>query len=88
VTIPTRNGLLGAAYVGLCEMGITFLVWLKALRLSKTTAHVANLIYLVPFFALVLISLIVGEKILFSTVIGLVFIIGGIVLQRLWVGPA
>jgi len=88
VKIPTRNGLLGAAYVGLCEMGITFLVWLKALRLSKTTAHVTNLIYLVPFFALVVISLVVGEKILFPTVIGLVFIIGGIVLQRLWVGPA
>ncbi len=87
--IPNRNGFIGAAYVGLCEMGITFLVWLKALRLSKTTAQVTNLIYLVPFFALVLISLlIVEEKILFSTVIGLVFIIGGIVLQRFWAGPA
>ncbi len=88
VKIPNRNGILGAAYVGLFEMGITFLVWLKALRLSKTTVHVANLIYLVPFFALVLISFVVGEKILFSTVIGLVLIVGGIILQRFWVGPA
>jgi drug/metabolite transporter (DMT)-like permease len=89
VTIPTRNGILGAAYIGLCEMGITFLVWLKALRLSKTTAQVTNLIYLVPFFALVLISLlIVEEKILFSTVIGLVLIVAGIILQRFWARPA
>ena len=88
VEVPNRNGILGAAYVGLFEMGITFLVWLKALRLSKTTVHVANLIYLVPFFALVLISFVVGEKILFSTVIGLVLIVGGIILQRFWVGPA
>jgi len=88
VTIPTRNGLLGAAYVGLCEMGITFLVWLKALRLSKTTAHVVSLIYLVPFFALVLISLFVGEQILFSTGIGLVLIVGGIILQKFWARPA
>jgi len=88
VTIPTRNGLLGAVYVGLCEMGITFLVWLKALRLSKTTAHVVSLIYLVPFFALVLISLFVGEQILFSTGIGLVLIVGGIILQKFWARPA
>jgi drug/metabolite transporter (DMT)-like permease len=85
--IPNRNGLYGAVYVGLFELGITFLVWLKALRLSKTTAHVTNLIYLVPFFALVLISLIVGEKILFSTGIGLVLIVGGIILQKFWARP-
>ena len=85
--IPTRKGFLGAVYVGLFELGITFLVWLKALRLSKTTAHVTNLIYLAPFFALVWISLFVGEKILFSTGVGLVLIIGGIILQRFWAKP-
>jgi drug/metabolite transporter (DMT)-like permease len=85
--IPTRNGFLGAVYIGLCELGITFLVWLKALRLSKTTAHVTNLIYLVPFFALVIISLVVGEKIMLSTGIGLVLIVGGIILQKFWARP-
>ena len=85
--IPGYYGLLGAAYIGLCEMGITFLVWLKALRLSKTTAHVTNLIYLVPFFALVIISLVVGEKILLSTGIGLVLIVGGIILQKVRTRP-
>lgn len=83
VKFPSLNGLLGAAYVGLFEMGITFLLWLKALKLSKTTAHVTNLIYLVPFLSLVLISFTVGEKILPSTIIGLIFIVGGIILQRL-----
>jgi len=84
VEIPNRNGILGAAYVGLFELGITFLIWLKALRLSKTTAHVASLIYLVPFFALVVISFAVGEEILLSTVIGLVLIVAGIILQKFW----
>ena len=46
------QGLLGGVYIGLFEMGITFLVWLKALRSAKTTAHVVNLIYLVPFLSL------------------------------------
>ena len=80
---PVIPGLLGAVYVGLFEMGITFLLWLKALKLSKTTAHVTNLIYLVPFFSLVLIHFSVGETIFSSTLVGLIFIVGGIVLQRL-----
>jgi drug/metabolite transporter (DMT)-like permease len=80
---PNLPGLLGAVYVGLFEMGITFLLWLKALKLSKTTAHITNLIYMVPFLSLVLISFAVGEKILASTLVGLIFIVGGIILQRL-----
>ncbi len=83
VRIPHVSGILGAVYVGLFEMGITFLLWLKALKLSKTTAHITNLIYVVPFFSLVVISFAAGEKILPSTMVGLVFIVGGIVLQRL-----
>jgi drug/metabolite transporter (DMT)-like permease len=83
VKVPNLNGILGAAYVGLFEMGITFLLWLKALKLSKTTAHVTNLIYLVPFLSLVLISFAVGEEILLSTIIGVIFIVGGIILQKL-----
>ena len=82
IEIPNLKGILGAAYIGLCEMGITFLIWLKALKLSKTTAHVANLVYLAPFLSLVVISFAVGEKIFFSTIIGLILIIGGIILQK------
>jgi len=83
VKIPTLKGALGAVYVGLFEMGVTFLLWLKALKLSKTTAHVTNLIFLTPFLSLLVISIAVGEKILLSTVIGLIFIVGGIILQKL-----
>jgi len=83
VRIPAVSGILAAAYVGLFEMGITFLLWLKALKLSKTTAHVTNLIYLVPFLSLVVISFAVGEKILFSTIIGVILIVGGIILQKI-----
>ena len=78
------RGLAGAAYVGFFEMGITFVLWLKALRLSRTTAQVSNLIYLSPFVSLVLIHLIVGETIMPSTITGLVFIVAGIILQQRW----
>lgn len=80
--IVSGYGYLGAMYVGIFEMGITFVLWLKALKLSKTTAQVSNFIYLVPFLSLVVIHFVVGEKILFSTIIGLVFIIAGIILQQ------
>jgi drug/metabolite transporter (DMT)-like permease len=81
--IPGLKGVLGVTYVGLFEMGITFLIWLKALKLSKTTANVAGLIYLVPFLSLVVIYFVLGEIILPSTIIGAVFIVGGIILQKL-----
>lgn len=80
--IPAMVGLLGATYVGLFEMGITFVLWLKALKLSRTTAQVSNLIYLSPFLSLVLIRFVVGEKILPSTIIGLIFIVAGIIIQQ------
>ena len=80
--IASSYGYLGAIYIGIFEMGITFVLWLQALRLSKTTAQVSNFIYLVPFLSLVVIHFTVGEKILASTIIGLVFIIAGIILQQ------
>ncbi|MHC4677547.1 MAG: DMT family transporter [Planctomycetota bacterium] len=50
VRFPTISGILGAMYVGLFEMGITFLLWLKALKLSKTTAcHEPDLSGAFPF---------------------------------------
>jgi len=84
IEIPNVKGILGAVYIGLFEMGVTFLVWLRALKLAETTAHVANLVYLVPFFSLVVIHFVVGEEIFPSTIIGLVLIVGGIILQKLW----
>ncbi|MCK4413301.1 MAG: DMT family transporter [Candidatus Eisenbacteria sp.] len=79
---PGWSGAAGAAYVGLFEMGLTFVLWLRALKLSRTTALVSNLIFLSPFVSLVLLHFVVGEHIYSSSVIGLVFIIGGIALQR------
>jgi drug/metabolite transporter (DMT)-like permease len=75
-------GLLGAAYVGVFEMSIAFVLWLKALRLAHTTASVANLIFFSPFLSLIFIHFFVGEKILASTLVGLVFIVAGNVLQQ------
>lgn len=76
------RGLYGALYVGIFEMGITFVFWLMALRLSRTTAQVGNLIYLSPFLSLIFIYFLVGETILLSTIIGLVLIMTGLIIQN------
>lgn len=79
--LPAWQGIIGSVYIGCFEMGITFFVWMMALKLSKTTAHVSNLIYLTPFISLIFVGLVVRETIHYSAIIGLFFIIGGIILQ-------
>lgn len=68
----------GAAYVGLFEMGVTFLCWLRALTLARSAAQVTRLVYLVPFLSLVWIRLVLGEPIRWSTPLGLLLILVGI----------
>jgi drug/metabolite transporter (DMT)-like permease len=82
IKIPTWPGLAGSVYLGFFEMGIPFVLWLHALKLSSTTAKVTNLIYLSPFISLVIIHFAVGETILFSTVSGLFLIVSGIIMQQ------
>jgi drug/metabolite transporter (DMT)-like permease len=82
IRIPPLTGILGVLWVGLFEMGITFVTWLKALQLSRTTAQVSNLVYAAPFLSLFLIHAFVGEEILPSTVAGLVLIVAGVIIQQ------
>ena len=79
--LSSVNGYLGTLYIGIFEMGATYIIWLKALKLSSDTAKVSNLIYLSPFIGLLWINLFVGETIHLSTIVGLAFIVGGILIQ-------
>ena len=76
------KGVVGAAYIGVFEMGLTYYLWLSALKNTENTARVANLIFLSPFLSLVLIHHLVGEEILGSTLVGLVLIVTGLSVQR------
>jgi drug/metabolite transporter (DMT)-like permease len=79
---PDLTGLLGAAYIGCFEMGISFFLWLQALKYTATAARISSLIFISPFFSLILIHFLVGEEILPSTFYGLVLIVVGLVLQQ------
>jgi len=82
MVMPAWKAVAGSVYIGLFEMGIAYVFWLKGLQLSSTTAKVSNLIFMAPFISLILINLTVGEHILWSTFGGLGFITLGIILQR------
>lgn len=75
--------LFGAVYIGLFEMGITFFLWMNALTLSENKAKTSTLAYLSPFISMFFIAVILKETILPSSIIGLVFIVGGILYQNL-----
>lgn len=74
---------MGAVYVGLFEMGVTFIIWSMALKKSTHTAKVSRLIYLVPFLSLIVIYFTVGERIQSSTLIGLGLIVGGLIFDNI-----
>jgi drug/metabolite transporter (DMT)-like permease len=76
------KGIAASAYVGVFEMGITFLFWLKALQMAETTAKVSNLVYLAPFISLVFVHFILHEPVYYTTPAGLLLIISGILIQN------
>jgi len=80
--VPAIWGTLGSIYVGMFEMGITFVIWMRALKYSRTTSQVGNLIYASPFISLIFIHFLVGEDIMVSTVVGLILIVAGIIVQQ------
>ena len=51
------------------------------MKRTSSTAKIANLIFISPFLSLVLIHFFVGERIMVSSVVGLVFIVTGLIMQ-------
>lgn len=79
---PLVKGIPAALYIGLFELGITYILWMKAMQLSENNAKTGNLIFLSPFLSLVFIHFILGETIYYTTFIGLALIISGIWYQQ------
>lgn len=72
------EGIWAGVYVGIFEMGLTFFLWLTAMRLATKTAQISTLIFLSPFISLALIYFILDENIQIATVIGLCLICLGL----------
>jgi len=76
------NGFLAAVYVGLFEMGITFALWMMAMKLTHSADKISNFVFLSPFISLIFIHFILGEQIFYTTYIGIFVILAGICIQQ------
>jgi len=68
------------AWVGLVEMGVTFLLWQQALRRTAHAGRIAQLIFLSPFISLVLIDRVLGEHVRPTSFVGLAAIVAGLLI--------
>lgn len=75
---------MAGMYVGLFEMGITFVLWLMALKTATRTANISTLVFLSPVMSIGFIAWILQETIATATYIGLGFILSGMMLQQLF----
>ena len=66
-------------------MGIPFLTFGMALRLTKNPALVNQMCYLSPFLSLFLIAMVLGENIAPATYAGLALIVAGLVYNQYFV---
>ena len=80
------TGISLAVYAGIFEMGITYLLWIRAMKLSAGNDKISNLVYIAPFLSLVFIHFFVGEVIYITSIIGLALIVLGILIEKLrWI---
>ena len=80
--MPNLKDSIPLVYIGLFEMGLTFLLWMKAMQLTESTAKIGNYVFLSPFVSLIFLHLIIGESIYFTTILGLILIVFGILIQK------
>lgn len=83
--VPSLQALLAGVYVGCFEIGIPFICFGLAIRISPNPALINQMCYLSPFLSLALIATVLGEPIAPTTVIGLVLIVAGLVFNQYFV---
>ncbi len=82
VKIPSVSALLAGMYVGAFEIGIPFICFGIAIRTTKNPALINQMCYLAPFMSLFFISMVLHEPIVFTTYIGLILIVAGIIYNQ------
>nr|WP_153662103.1 DMT family transporter [Shewanella intestini] len=84
-TLPSFSvdALFAGIYVGLFEMGISFVLWLMALKHTNKTSNISTLAFLTPVISIGFIAVILNEQIQTTTYYGLCLIVTGLFIQQL-----
>jgi len=72
--------MIGLLYNGIACNAISYLFWVLALD-NGNTAIISNLAYLTPFISLIICAVVLHENISWYSIIGLVMIVLGIIVQ-------
>lgn len=80
MAVPTGAQAVGMLWNGIICNALPYLTWALALDIGNT-AVIANLAYLTPFVSLLFTHFVLGEKITVFSVLGLLLIVLGIVIQ-------
>ena len=78
--IPSAIQCLGFAWNGMFTMAVAATLWVMALRIGKTE-KISNLAYITPFVSMLWTALILHEKITVYSIVGIVVIVSGVLLQ-------
>ena len=79
---PGIGTVLAGGWIGLFEMGLTYVIWSRALSVARDPAEVGNLIYITPFLSLGFIAVVLGEPLRPATLAGLALVLTGILIER------
>lgn len=88
VDISSWSGILAGMYIGGFEIGIPFICFGMAIRITSNPALINQMCYLSPFMSLFFIAVILGEPIMLTTYIGLFLIVAGIVYNQYFAVPS
>lgn len=77
------RALAPAIYIGVFEMGITFVLWLLAMQYAPSSDKISNLVFMAPFLNLILVRLVLQETIFLTTLYGIILLITGILIQNM-----
>jgi len=82
VHLCNTEGILSAMYIGCFEMGLPFVFFAMALRTTTNPVIISQMSYISPFLSLFIISIFLAETIALTTIVGLILIVLGIVLNE------
>ena len=79
----TPRALGSAIYVGIFEMGLTFVLWLLAMQYAPTADRISNLVFMAPFINLLIVRMVLNETIYLTTLYGILLLVSGILMQNM-----
>jgi len=75
---------IGMFWLGIMTNAVAYLLWAIALKGEKNSARIANLAYMTPFLSVIFAAIFLKEEFKSKSIIALIFIIGGILLQNMY----